>query len=638
MTTPETATRLILPLHEIESEELAQTADISSWANGANAAELAAAFLILTLPSITNHKGNNSNVIERTLSELVSSLGTHSAMVEMREAVRQKWSADLFNEGLRLLPYQGIDLLKGASSGSDTYLKPDGSWDFDFSGKLAGERSPFSVEVESRPGRFHSLTDPQGRSFLQVLSEPDESVNLQGYAGSGKTFLVDAIVSALAAERTLILAFTKPQLNALVGRLSVQGVHAMTFSQIADKVIERYLPRKIPGARARSDSRFQVNDQEIARQLGFHAVGTLSPASVANAARRTVMSFCGTAAGAIQEDHLPALSDRLSPACKALLMSAASVLWKQTIEPSSPDIALPLRAYHKIKHWSLSDIPLPPTYAHVIVDEAHEISSSLMLILDRSPQAVITLGDRFQRLNGMAPTRRKDIREKEINMTVRAGRQIEEVLNPLILKHPGKVHEPLIGTSHKRTHIRYYDRPSIPEYPTTILTGTDWTLFEWFQRLSYERAKFAILPGSLYSFRGLIEGCLDLFRLGKRSNHPFLFRYPTWDSLANAQSSNQAFVRIQRMLEKGYSPEDFENSFSAMVTPDKARIILGKVQDSKNMEFDSVLLAPELLTNLDSASTPWAQATKLSQIYTGGSRARFELVVPGYLKDWLEDQ
>lgn len=68
----------------------------------------------------------------------------------------------------------------------------------------------------------------------------------------------------------------------------------------------------------------------------------------------------------------------------------------------------------------------------------------------------------------------------------------------------------------------------------------------------------------------------------------------------------------------------------------KADLWLARVEDVRNQEFDSVTLGPELLGRIDGKSSDEAKARVLSQLYTGASRAKYELHIPGYLKDWIE--
>ena len=97
-----------------------------------------------------------------------------------------------------------------------------------------------------------------------------------------------------------------------------------------------------------------------------------------------------------------------------------------------------------------------------------------------------------------------------------------------------------------------------------------------------------------------------------------------------------SFHRIDRMLRKGYSAKDFEASLLALDASGNAPIKLGRVVDAKNMEIDTVMLAPDLLGDVRPGDRI-ATGSAFAALYTAGTRARHQLIVPGYLKDWASD-
>lgn len=637
MAAQEKTTALVLPITDIETLELQGSSTIGSWADGASKTELAAVFLIQKVPTLSADRKNVAVLLERALSDVLTVIQSPDALSDFRKTVSSTWSQDEFNEGLRLLEREQVGLLNEEERISDL-LNNDGTWNFNHVTTLAQTRDPFVHELEIRPGYPSQFTEPQGRIITQALADLEESVHIQGTAGGGKTHLVRALVEAFGADKTLLLAQTRPQLNALVNRIGNPHVRAETFASLSYQMLMKEPGLAQAEIAKRSSSQYLVSDQDIARQFSMQQVATLVPDKVAEMGRKTITSFCNSSDTQIGEHHLPRTADRLTVPNKQVLVAYARRMWSEIESPSSKEFMLPLRGYHRIKMLSLRGIQIPEGVTHVIVDESHELSGSMVQILDASPMAVITLGDQYQRLSGTIQSRRQSIRTREIHQNVRAGRQIESVLNPIMEKHPASTMTPIVGNAMKRTFVSFYDKPTVPDHPTMILVRDEWSLLEWMQRLSHSQARFAILPGAHYSLKSLMKGCIDLFQLGIRSSHPYLFRYPSWDSLADSQQSNNAFQRIARMLKKGYTHNDFDNSFASMVPLDKAKITLGRVDDAKNMEVDSVVLAPELLESIDGGSTPVQLANKLSAIYTAASRARYELIVPGYLRDWLEDQ
>jgi len=324
---------------------------------------------------------------------------------------------------------------------------------------------------------------------------------------------------------------------------------------------------------------------------------------------------------------------------RAVLIEFAQVLWEQTTEPSDPKYELPIRGYHRIKHMTLiRDAVIDPGFTHIIVDEAHDLSRALADFLDRCSQPVITLGDAFQRLDGKWFSRAGNLRKREISHSLRAGRQIETVINPLIDKHPVLKLASLEGNSDMETKITLYDKAEIPNGPATILVESEWGLFEWFQRLGFAGAKFSLMPGAVNTFRRFILDCIDLYHDGVRPQHSTLFRYRTWDDLsASMSASNGSFQRVEQMLSKGYRSTDFEASMLQLDETGEAPILLGRVEDARNAEIDVVMLAPDLLGTSVRPGDRLAVSKAFAALYTGGTRARNRLIVPGYLTDWAVD-
>lgn len=80
---------------------------------------------------------------------------------------------------------------------------------------------------------------------------------------------------------------------------------------------------------------------------------------------------------------------------------------------------------------------------------------------------------------------------------------------------------------------------------------------------------------------------------------------------------------------------DFERSLMKLDQAGKAPYKLGTVVAAKNSEVNSVMLAPELLDSSGSDRLDAARA--FAAVYTGGTRARHQLYVPGHLQDWASD-
>ncbi|EJM07341.1 hypothetical protein PMI18_00459 [Pseudomonas sp. GM102] len=602
-------------------------------------AELAAALLIQKIPALSRANRSAAGV-ERSLAEMIE-IGRQleeNQKSSFSGLVAQKFSPPLFGQGLDKLRSLSIQLLPKDDVEEADFLTAEGAWDFEFRHRYIIRSNPYTESFLTADEQEFFLTNPQSRIFQLFRFENDEHMNLQALAGTGKTHMIETLLASLSHWNPLVLAYTSVQLDALRARLGPALKHGKTFGSLAIDLLEqdRTKPNRQAGYRGKLS--YQLSDEVAAERLGFQSVGNISPTRVAQICRRAVISFCNTNADEIGEEHFPPLDLSFSALDWAVLVQYANQHWQQTIEPTVSGINLPIRGYHRIKHLSLlPELVLSKFYTHVIVDESHDLSAPMLRFLDRCSQPTYTLGDVCQRLEGMAARRGGHIRQREVSLSVRAGKQIEEVLNPLIQAHPTASVAPLVGSRHRSTRVSYYDRPAVPDRPTTILVKSEWGLFEWFQRLSKGGAHFSLLAGAQKNFRDFVLSCIELYHFGTPPLHPKLFRFSSWESLAEFFEKNQAFRNIEAMLKKGYNSRDFERSLMSLEQNGAAPIQLGRVEDARNMELDSVMLTPDLLTPVKKNDVTSASRT-FSALYTGGSRARFEVIVPGYLRDWALDQ
>lgn len=631
-------TRVVLPIGEADVEELSASPDIESWSTMATKHELASVLLILMMQRLSKARGQKSALVEQTLAELLASTKSASELDALKNKLLTAWDHDAFQTGLALLQENGIALMQASDEELHNQILEQDNWDFEISKTIMERRDPFKHRIDSLNGGIRTLTEPQYRIALKVVGEIDEDLDLQGYAGVGKTHLIEVFLSILEDNglKPLLLSFTKQQLNALKTRLGRTDANGMTFGELATAMLVESGKFARSDLYERSASTYQISNKQLADSLQIQSVGKLDSTTVTDIARRTISSYCMSVDDNIEDHHLPKLVDRLTASERGELLAASTLLWRETITPTRTEVKPPIRGYHQIKQVSLMSEVVPTQFSHVIVDESHELTGPLLAILDRSPAATITMGDKFQHLGGYAAARSQTVRRNSIHLSVRAGSQFEDVANPILEKHPGWNDLPFMGSALRRTEVIHYDRPALPDIPIAILCGTEWHLIEWFQRLSHQDARFCILPGSYHSFKGLMEGCINLYHHEIRSQHPFLFRYPSWQEMASSQGNNDAFRRIERMLGQGYGMEDLERSLGRLQHPASAKITLGLVEHSKNMEFNAVMITPEVL-NSSSKLTKKSGAKILANLYTGASRAKHALYIPGNLKDWLQD-
>ena len=631
-----------LPLSPETAQQLVQNQDAL---DSLQVPELAAVLLIQNLPSLVR-AGQTAPRIEAALAKALSagldSSAEHGPQI-FGQAVAERFSSVAFREGLGLLDGLMFNLLEVDEVAERMYLKPDGSWDFSFRIEHAAQLNPLKEAIATESGETFFLTTPQFRIFKTLRSELDEHLNLQGLAGVGKTSMISTLLEYLKPEETLLLAHTSQQLKALTARLGSKKFVGMTFGQLASQLL--FTPPTVYRRpdRQRYQPTYQMADVDVAKVLSFQTVGSLSTKRVADICRRTVQSFCYSSSREISADNIPLVDGSLSDVDRAVLLGYSNLMWQEITQPrllfDGKKTHLPIRVYHLLKLLSLDTrISLSlATYRHIVIDEAHDLSAPLLQFLDRCPQATCTLGDVCQRLDGLPARRGKHVRQREISQSVRSGRQMELILNPLIAAHPRAELAPLVGARDKKTIIEYYDRSDIPDDGTTILVKGEWGVFEWFQRLASAGASFCMMYESEKQLRRFVSDCIELYNHGSPPKHAVLFRHSTWESLAATYSNDYSFKTIDAMLQRGYSSNDFERSMGKMDRTGHAKILLGRVSDARSLEMDKVMLGRDLLSPIRNGDVDEA-AKVFAGLYTGSSRARYKLIVPGHMRDWLVDQ
>lgn len=597
---------------------------------------------VLAIQSVTGIAtlGSPLTRLEKSLAGLIEA-GVDMERAGQRPAftalVASRVNKGQFALGLSLLRSISAKLLYPDDVDAEDYLTEAGKWDFDFAARHSEALNPFNHPAVDAQGQTFYLSDQQARTFHFMRAEMDEDFHLQALAGTGKTFMIERMIDCLSAYRPLVLAMTKVQLDALQLRVGAGRVDGMTCSQLANQSLGQDLTKGGTRAYRVSKMRVRVDMRQIAEHLGFQQIGPLTPKQVASVTSRAVYRFCISPDREIGLQHLPAVGSACTAADKAMLVRCAWLLWNETLYPSATGVELPVRGYHRIKQASLDPgVTMLPGYTHVIVDEAHDMPVPMAQFLDRSSIPVITLGDTCQRMDGVSLERAPTVRRREIYQSIRSGLEMETAVNTLIEKNPVVSVHPLQGNRQQDTEVTFYSRAAIPERPTTILVWSEWGLFEWFQRLGAAEAKFSLLPGIEAGFRWFVLDCIGLYREGLRPSHAAIFKFTTWDDLRSEVGKGEdAFARIDRMLEKGYTERHFESSLMQMDQTGQAPYKLGTVASAKNTERDSVMLTPELLQSTGSNRQDAARA--FAAIYTGGTRARNQLYVPGHLKDWAVD-
>lgn len=594
--------------------------------------QLAALLLLQYLPKVAPH---GSVFAERILIETIKAGQAKGAATFADEAIAGLDRA-LIRAGQRLLPDLGISLLDDEQLGQRDYLMRDGQWDSSSRERYQTREHEGRQHILLPSGRSGFLTREQSRIYREIRTQSDDHIHVQGYAGTGKSYLIKSLLGTLGGARVLVLAQRQAQLNALLAGVSdLPHVYPRRFDALAREMTPQDLTDPINFRMSRPYSASApISDELVIRHLGIRPSDTLRERELVIVVRGTVAGFCYSDDVDLEERHIPARHlSTLDAAARRSVLHHASEFWKAILLPPSRDFQPPVRGEHRIKWAALQGWRIPSRYTHVLIDESHDLDRPMLQILDISPQAVISLGDEYQNLQGRPQRRAVVVRRRAVMSSVRSGQLIEGVVNPIIVAHPGATKDPFLGNPLQRTEIVYYDRPNIPEHPAAILVSNTWGLFEWAQRLAAQNLDFELLS-SRQQLNLFVNDCIELRRHGTRPRHGEIFRYGTWEELASANQNKPGFQRIDRMLEKGYTNADWRRTAERFV--EHSKFALGLVGDVRNREFAGVMLVPELV---DGVWDVWKDsfAAASAALYVAVTRAQQRLIVPERLRNWLEE-
>jgi len=588
---------------------------------------------LCVMSRLKHSDGLSIYAIERTLEKFFR-YAKEIPEKDLRQLVNYTVSISSIQKALTILSGLDLALMNQKEIDEHKFLDGAGMW------KLNAPQKHDLIEASffEIPNNFYRRFTPDQLRIVQVyLADKDESLDVQGFAGTGKTHVIAAILQSLPAKSVLVAAHTYSQIQAIKSKVG-GNYQYMTFGALANSILSASLFKGQNSGFFRTKMSYDISFSKLFNKLGMVQIGNLTPEWSAYYVKSTVRSFCLQGDLTITEKHIPK-HIKLATADRLMIVSAAERMWFMTINPKPDDRSpLPLRAFHSIKQLSLTDEVFPAKYQTIVIDEAHDLSTPMAQIIDRSQQAILTFGDDYQTFGrSIVKHRRRTqaVRRKEMSYSYRAGEQVNSLYNEVLETHPVKVGEPFHGAKSIDTEISSYDEFFIPDKPTTFLTTDLWQVFLVLQELDSRGAKVHVLNSTLPQVKSLISECIELYSGSVQwTKHYLLKNITCWDEFQQ-KFQGDTFDKLINLMESGLSHLKWENICTNAKSLESDSYTIGLIEHAKNHEFKNVILLSDILS-LPSTGKEDISKT-INQIYTGISRAKYSVATPGDLSGWLKD-
>ncbi len=505
---------------------------------------------------------------------------------------------------------------------------------------------PINLERESRTLFYRDLPGPsilhryEQQDHLSYLAKrnPDESMNIEGFAGSGKTMLTLRLAHVFNEKGTYLLTKNLDQRAELAKHLPEQ-VKILTWDWLIEKI---YGSVNAPYLwQGRINRRYDI--KQFVTLLGLEPQNGLSPEQAAGLLDRILFMFCQSADTHIQEKHFPwdyLLQLNISEKDRfpiSLYLQQASELWERMMVKGA-DCDYQVSPLHVFKFLVLTNHPLVYWIKRLIVDESHDLPPVIADYLKRGQIPIIGLGDHYQITDHRQhlSLEKPSVTFNTLSLSVRSGDNLSDTFNAILQQHQITPPELFSGNKNKTTQILLYDLFE-PGEAQTILTGDYWYACYMILVLFQRRHPFSILGNQKAKMKSLLISALQMYQGHPCTRlHSQLIHFNNWQDLVENQGYLNGLLEIDQLFKSNLKESHIESAFRAesRISSSKAYQV-GLIADSKSREFVSVMLAPDVVCKDLIFANNKDTDRKLNLLYTGLSRATETIHLPRQQSRWI---
>jgi hypothetical protein len=599
--------------------------------------ELAAVLVIQNLAQAAE-KDLNAAGAERILAKLIGWVVASRQPTGLLSEAQRLFDQGQLYYGLEAIKPLKLRLLEEEEVATQDYLLPGGEWDRSFSLRHYQANNPYREHVITPRHRERWLSDAQDKLLRTFRANLDEDLHVQGYAGVGKSHLLGALLEFLRPETTLVLARTKSKLEVLRRHMGGDRDRkaGSTFEGFAYALLKHSkfkattVPVRLP------------TKQGLALELNILGLRRYDGPATLNLCLNVLERYCSSRDYSLCAAHLPHFQQALTIEDANVLLEYSRRLWRYL--DSTPawagqgDFATLLM----IKRASVAGCVVPARFTHVLIDESQDIPASLLQIIERGKQALITLGDEYQQVKGATVRRAREVRRSDISYSVRSGHNVERLVNPLISRHSAKSKVYFEGARNADVRVAHYPEGFVPPNGCAVLTASRWDTMKWVMQLHDANCGFRFLDKKAQDdLQHFMSTAVALFKPGyysldhsDKGGHPDLSEMLDWAQLSEANRFDESFLWVEAELNKGFNLADITR-LNRLQGESSNSCVLMMAQEAGGMEFDQVLLTPELLTTM-AFKDAYEFDERICAVYIAISRAQQQLYIPYDVAEWIE--
>ncbi len=473
-------------------------------------------------------------------------------------------------------------------------------------------------------------TAEQAQVLRAIAANPDELIDLDAYAGTGKSHLLLQLMEARPGRYTYV-APSRGQVDAFRARVPAHtAARLLTQIEFANALAQHAARNGQTAGFVPTYRQSTLWPRDIANRIGLRGIGQRTPEQVLLTVFEAINRWCASSSSTLQAWHF-GHSVPWAMLDAAPFIAAAEHVWRCMFDPTvQKGGCLSLTAPHIGKWLSLRAVTPPLAMGTLLVDEAHDLSPAWKLLLAGHAPGVVSLGDPHQRLSGRA-ARWTSAKRMEMHQSVRQGSQVEAMVNQsLALDDNDGVQDslPFEGATDRATGVREYRQwRDVPQQGLRI-HGSLWRLLQDVVDLQARGIPVHVHPASLRQLQKEAHAPIDAWRSARDGGAG-----ARWDAFV-AACAQRGVGDVPDLFASGFDALAMARLMAALVPAQESRIALCLAQHAKNLQFDVVALSACCFNSGHDSRLAY---NPVRAAYLAMTRASRQLWVPGEAMAQLQD-